>query len=184
MMLRNTIHSWGSLSKLLHWIIVLMIIGQIVLAQIAGDLPLGPKLLATLARHKSLGMTILGLATLRLLWRWLNPTPTLPTAMKSWERGLARFAHFALYFSIFAIPLTGWMMSSAKNYPVSWFNLFQFPNLVAPSESLYEFMRDAHETLGFVMLAAVAMHVIGALKHHFVDRDNVLRRMLPFAKAE
>lgn len=184
MRLRNTSHSWGSLSKLLHWVIVLMIIGQIVLAQIADDLPLGPELLATLARHKSLGMTILGLAAIRLIWRWLNPTPALPSTMKPWERGLARLAHVALYFSIFAIPLTGWMMSSAKNYPVSWFNLFQFPNLVAPSESVYEFMHDTHETLVGVMLAATAMHVIGALKHHFVDRDTVLRRMLPFSNMD
>jgi cytochrome b561 len=184
MNLRNTTQSWGGLAKFLHWVIVLMIIGQIILAQIADDLPLGPELLATLARHKSLGMTILGLAIVRLVWRWLNPTPSLPTAMKSWEKGLAHFAHFALYFSIFAIPLTGWMMSSAKNYPVSWFNLFQFPNLVRPSESVYEFMHDAHETLVGVMLAAVALHVIGALKHQFIDRDTVLRRMLPFTRAQ
>jgi cytochrome b561 len=74
------------------------------------------------------------------------------------------------------------MMSSAKNYPVSWFNTLQLPDLVAASESTYEFMHDAHETLVGIMLATVALHVAGALKHHFVDRDTVLRRMLPFSR--
>ncbi len=184
MSFRNTARSWGSFSKLLHWIIVALIIVQIVLAQIADNLPLGPKMLATLARHKSIGMTILGLALVRLVWRWLNPTPELPATMKPWERRLANTGHFALYFCIFAIPLSGWMMSTAKNYPVSWFNLFQFPNLVGPNEAVYEFMHDAHETLVGVMLAVVVLHVLGALKHHFIDRDTVLRRMLPFAKVE
>jgi cytochrome b561 len=184
MSLRNTTVAWGSLAKLFHWLIVFMIIGQIALAQIAEDLPLGMEKLATLARHKSLGITILALASLRLAWRWLNPTPLLPAGMKPWERGLARLSHFLLYFSIFAIPLTGWMMSSAKNYPVSWFNLLQLPDLVAPNERTYEFMHDSHGTLVAVMLTTALLHVVGALKHHFLDRDTVLRRMLPFSKLE
>jgi cytochrome b561 len=182
MSLRNTTDSWGSIAKVLHWVIVLLIITQIVLANIAEDLPLGMEKLATLARHKSVGITILALATLRLVWRWANPTPLLPQQMPAWARGLAHGSHFALYFAIFAIPLTGWMMSSAKNYPVSWFNLVQLPDLVQPSESVYEFMHDAHEVLVTVMLAAAALHIVGALKHHFIDRDNVLKRMLPFTK--
>jgi cytochrome b561 len=184
MTLRNTTYSWGSLSKGLHWLIVLLIIVQYVLAERADDLPLGMEKLATLARHKSVGMTILLLALLRLLWRWLNPTPALPKGMRTWEIGLAHLSHFALYCTIFALPLTGWMMSSAKNYPVSWFNLFQFPNLVSPNETLYRFMHDTHEVLFNVMIAVALLHVAGALKHHFINKDSVLRRMLPFVRVE
>lgn len=184
MTLRNTNHSWGSIAKLIHWTVVALIIVQIALARIADDLPLGMEKLATLARHKSVGITILVLAVLRVLWRWANPTPALPRQMPAWQRGLANASHVGLYAAIFAIPLTGWMMSSAKNYPVSWFNVFQLPDLVGPNERVYEFMHDAHETLVIVMLTFAAVHIAGALKHHFIDRDGVLRRMLPFSKAD
>ena len=93
--------------------------------------------LATLARHKSVGITILALALLRLLWRLYNRnSPPLPANLKPYERGLAHLTHYGLYLLLFAMPLSGWMMSSAKNYPVSWFGVFTLPNLVQPDEGL------------------------------------------------
>jgi cytochrome b561 len=176
---RNTTRSWGSLSKAFHWLIVLLIINQWWIAERADELK-GLAKLEALGTHKSFGMTILMLAVLRLLWRLMNPTPELTSETKPWERALARISHVSLYVLIFAMPLTGWMMSSAKNYPVSWFKMFQFPDLVAPAEQTFHQMLDLHHLLFKVLVGVALLHVAGALKHHFIDRNDVLKRMLPF----
>jgi cytochrome b561 len=182
MQLRNTNTAWGAVSQSLHWLIVGLIILQYLLAETAEELPLGMAKLAMLARHKSVGMTILGLAVLRLLWRLGNPTPALPQAMGGWERILARVSHAGLYACILAMPVTGWLMSSAKNFSVSWFGWFQFPDLVAPDPGVFDAMHAAHEIIFNCMLGLASLHVLGALKHHFVNRDGVLMRMLPFGR--
>lgn len=182
MPIRNTIARWGSLSQLFHWVIVVLIVTQIVLAGIEQDLPLGMKKLAVLARHKSVGITILALATLRLVWRFMNPTPALPNTLKPYERLLAKATHFLIYVLLFAIPLTGWMMSSARNFPVSWFNLVQLPDLVGPNRPLYEVLHTTHAILARTLVCVVILHILAALKHHFILKDDVLRRMLPFTR--
>jgi cytochrome b561 len=179
MPLRNTTRSWGSVSKALHWLIVLLIINQWVIAQRAEDLT-GFQKFTTLNWHKWFGITILMLAVIRLAWRLMNPVPDLTAETRPWERILAKVSHFLLYLLIFAMPLSGWMMSSAKAYGVSWFNLFQLPNLVGKDDRLYEFLRDLHHTLFAALLTVAVLHVAGALKHHFIDRNDVLKRMLPF----
>ena len=182
MTIRNTRERWGAVSQLLHWLIVALIAVQAALGLTGLMLPLGVEKLATLARHKSIGITILGLATLRLLWRWVNPTPQLPSNLKPHERFLARFTHAALYVLLFAMPLTGWTMSSARGFPVSWFSLFELPDLVPKSTALYDALVVAHAVLACSLAAVVALHVAAAVKHHFVLRDDTLRRMLPFRR--
>ena len=180
MTLRNSTRHWGAVAQLLHWLIVVLIIAQVTLAALADEVPPGMRKLTLLARHKSVGITILMLAIVRLLWRWLNPTPDLPPTLKPYERRLAQFTHAMLYILLFAMPLSGWMMSSARGFPVSWFGFFQLPDLVPKSKPLYEALLTTHATLACVLGAVVLLHVAGALKHHFVLRDHVLRRMLPF----
>ena len=179
MVMRNTTQRWGAVSQLLHWLIVVLLIVQVTLAEIADDLPIGVKKLAVLARHKSVGITILGLALLRLAWRLYNPTPLLPGTLKPYERALARFTHVMLYVLLFAMPLSGWMMSSARGFPVSWFHIFQLPDLVPKNKALYDTLVTTHGTLAVVLGVVVTLHVAGALKHHFIHKDDVLRRMLP-----
>jgi len=181
MSFRNTTRSWGSLSKALHWIIVLLIINQWIIAERADALPNGLAKLQVLAWHKSFGITILMLAAIRLVWRLMNPTPELTTETKPWERALAKLSHLLLYALIFAMPLTGWMMSSARNFPVSWFKLFQLPDLVSPGEQTFHQMLDLHHLLFKVLVGVALLHVAGALKHHFYDKNDVLKRMLPFS---
>ena len=182
MSIRNTRERWGSVSQLLHWLIVALIALQAALGLTGLMLPLGMEKLAVLARHKSIGITILGLAALRLLWRWVNPTPPLPSNLKPHERFLAHFTHAALYALLFAMPLTGWIMSSARGFPVSWFNVIQLPDLVPKSETLYGAMVTTHAALAIGLALTVALHIAGALKHHFVLKDDTLRRMLPFGR--
>jgi cytochrome b561 len=180
MAILNTKRRWGAVSQLLHWLIVALIIVQVTLASMADDLPSGMKKLSLLARHKSVGITILMLAILRLLWRWMNPTPVLPQTLRSWEQSLARLTHVLLYVLLFAMPLSGWTMSSARGFPVSWFGFIQLPDLVPKNKSLYEALLMTHSTLAWVLGAVVVLHVAAALKHHFMLKDDVLRRMLPF----
>jgi cytochrome b561 len=182
MTIRNTPDRWGAVSQLLHWLIVALVAIQATLGLTGLMLPIGMEKLAVLARHKSVGITILGLATLRLLWRWLNPTPPLPSNLKPHERFLAHFTHAALYLLLLAMPLTGWIMSSARGFTVSWFNLVALPNLVPKSETLYNTMVATHATLASALALAVALHIAGALRHHYVLKDNTLRRMLPFSR--
>lgn len=179
MALHNTTNRWGWLSQFLHWLIVVLIILQVTLATLADDLPPGVKKLGLLARHKSVGITILMLAVVRLAWRWTNPTPALPPTLRSWERSLARITHALLYVLLFAMPLSGWTMSSARGFPVSWFGFFQLPDLVPKDKPLYNALLLTHTSLAWVLYAVVALHVLAALKHHFVLRDDTLRRMLP-----
>lgn len=179
MQLKNDESRYGVVAQLFHWTVVVLVATQFVLANIAGDLPLGPAKIATLAQHKSVGITILALALLRLIWRWLNPVPPIPATTPRWERLAARTSHVLLYALLLIIPVLGWFMSSARNFPVSWFGLVTLPDFIAPSRSAYEFLHNAHETLAKTLFVLALVHIAAALKHHFIDHDNVLRRMLP-----
>ena len=177
---RNTNRAWGAVSKTFHWVIVLLIITQWVIAERADDLPNGLAKLQTLALHKSIGMTVFMLAVLRLVWRWMNPVPSLDAVTRGWERRLAGLSHVALYVLIFAMPVSGLLMSSAHAYSVSWFHVFQWPDLVQPDHELAERLEWLHKRLFLVLVGVAVLHVLGALKHHVIDRNEVLKRMLPF----
>lgn len=179
MQLRNSEQHYGVLAQLFHWAVVALIITQFVLASKADALPLGLAKIGVLAQHKSIGVTIFGLAILRLLWRFMNPVPSLPADTPGWQRVGAHVSHWGLYALIIVTPLFGWMMSSARNFPVSYFGLFTLPDLVQPDRARYEFFRDMHAVLANTIFFVAVLHALAALKHHFFDRDNVLRRMLP-----
>jgi cytochrome b561 len=178
MQVKSSAEQYGAIAQLLHWAIVVLIVWQIVLAgqaEDAGSLLQKAKLLTT---HKSVGMTIFMLAVLRLLWRLTTGAPAEVPAPR-WQQRVAAVNHWLLYALILLTPLVGWMMSSAKNYSVSWFGLFTWPNLVAPDEGRYQLFHTVHATLARTMVVLAFLHIGAALKHHFIDKDNVLRRMLP-----
>jgi cytochrome b561 len=175
---------YGAVAQGFHWIIAGLIVTQFTLAWMADDLPLGMHKLALLARHKSFGMTVLMLAVLRLLWRLFNRPPELPAGMSNTEKILAKGTHALFYILLFAMPLTGWLMSSAKNYSVSWFGRFTWPDLIGKNERAFELLKTTHHTLSWLLLVLAILHILAALKHHFWHKDDVLRRMLPFTKAE
>ena len=179
----KTWRRYGATARALHWLIALLIVAQFVLARMAAHLPLGAHKLALLAEHKSFGMTVFALAVIRLVWRLKNPAPPLPTDMRRIERFLAHAAHVSLYVLLFAMPLSGWLMSSAKNYSVSWFGAFSWPNLIAPNEAAFDFFKALHHLLSNILFAIASLHVLAALKHHLWNQDDVLVRMLPVLKA-
>ena len=184
MPMQATPNRYTVVAQSLHWIIAALIATQFTLAWMADDLPIGLHKLALLARHKSFGMTLLMLGLLRLAWRLFNSPPPLPEGMSKTERFLARATHIIFYVLLFAMPLTGWLMSSAKNYSVSWFGLFTWPDLIGPNDRSFEVLKQTHEMLSNVLFAIVILHVLAALKHHFWNKDDVLKRMLPFTKTE
>jgi cytochrome b561 len=175
---RNSSLRYGWVAQGLHWGILALLILQVTLGKIADDLPVGLERLALMSRHKSVGITILALAVIRLAWRWIDSPPP-PTSMPRWQAIASRLNHWGLYALLFALPVTGWLMSSAANRPVSWFGVAQLPDFVAPDAGLKEVFEEAHELLVNVLYVLVALHVLAALKHQFIDRDGLLMRMLP-----
>jgi len=179
--LTNSADSYGWVHRGLHWLVAAFIICQYVLAELAeGAEDAGSRVtqLALMANHKSLGITILALALLRLLWRLANAPPPLPATMKPWERWLSQGMHWALYALIVALPLSGWLYSSATAYSVSWFNLVTLPDLVSPDEDLKATLHEVHEIGGKLLFVLAILHALAALKHWLWDRDGVLGRML------
>jgi cytochrome b561 len=175
---------YGPIAQSFHWLIAALVVVQFVLARRADGLPIGLQKFTLFARHKSVGMTILMLAVLRLLWRLTHRPPPLPAAMTPAEKFLARATHGAFYALLFLMPLSGWLMSSAKNYSVSWFGLFTWPDLIGRNETAFTWLRETHVLMSDVLFAIAVLHILAALKHHFWDGDDVLQRMLPFVKSE
>jgi cytochrome b561 len=168
---RNTAERYGIVGQVLHWLVVLGLIASYFLAEAAEDDE------GLMGLHQSVGITILALAVLRLLWRLVDRTPPWPAGMAGYERVIARLTHVAFYLLLFALPLTGWLLSSAEGDAVRFFDLFQLPPLDTGTDD--DELEDIHEALFNVLLALAALHVLGALKHHFWNRDHVLRSMLP-----
>jgi cytochrome b561 len=180
MPLRNSPESYGSLAKLLHWSIVILIIAQYFLAESAHDLPDGVEKLSIISNHKSLGMLVLILAVVRIGWRVVNGRNPAPVPMPGWQTKVAAAGHGLLYLLLLAQPISGWMMSSAANYPVTLFGLFQFPAIVGPDHEAHETLEDVHEFIFELLLVVAVLHALAALYHHFFLKDDSLRRMLPF----
>lgn len=177
--MNDSLRQYSPFAKILHWWIAGLIILQYVLvnlAEAAEDADSGLRALALMANHKSVGITILGLAVLRLAWRIHAPPPPA-LAMPRWQARAAAVNHWAFYGLLFFLPLSGWLMSSAAASPVSWFNLVPLPDVVGPSPELEEVFEEIHEALAPLLAALALLHVAAALKHAFVDRNGALRRI-------
>jgi cytochrome b561 len=133
--------------------------------------------------HKELGVLALAFATMRLAWRQLNPLPRLAETVPEWQQVAAVFVHLCFYALMVAQPVTGWLMSSASGIPVDFLGLFRVPDLVRHNDDLFARLRDLHDWLGWAMAALIGLHVAAALRHHFMLRDETLRRMLRSSQA-
>jgi cytochrome b561 len=179
MQLKNTLTRYGAVAQLFHWVIVVLIITQFVLALRFQSLSSPVAKIGVLATHKSVGITILALAVLRLTWRLFNPIPPLPSGMPRWQEFAAHVSHFLLYALLFIQPVLGWLMSSARAFSVSWWGLVTLPDFIEPNKAAFERLHDWHEAMAYTLAVLALIHIAAALKHHFFDRDDVLRRMLP-----
>lgn len=177
--LRNTPERYGLVAQVLHWAVVLGVTLQFIWIWRIDRAESIRQEFALVVQHKSIGMTVLALMLLRLVWRAFNRPPSLPAGMAGWERKAARVTHWALYALLLTIPLAGWAWSSAAGYGAEFFGLVEVPDFVPQSERLETIFHAVHEWAGITLAVLVGVHVLAALRHHFVLGDPVLRRMLP-----
>jgi len=163
----------------LHWIVALLILANLALGLYTVDLPLSPAKLRNFSYHKWIGVTVFMLAAARLLWRLGHAPPRPPAAMPPWERRTAAFTHALLYFLFFAAPLTGWLFSSAAGFQTVYLGVVPIPDLLSKDKALADALKLAHKSINYTLAAVIVLHAAAALKHHFIDKDDVLRRMLP-----
>lgn len=166
----------------LHWLVGLAIAGTFALGLYMHDLPLSPDKLRLYSWHKWAGVSIFVLVLARVAWRATHRTPAPPAGMPAWQQHAAQAAHVALYVLMIAVPLSGWLMSSAKGFQTVWFGVLPLPDLLRKDASLGEALAIVHKSLNLAMAGLVLAHAAAALKHAFVDRDDVLRRMHPFPR--
>ena len=175
-MLKNTIDSYGWLSKLLHWVMTLAIITMFVVAYIMTDMPGdNPTKGLLYGGHKSVGLTLLVLVVIRFGWRLMNLVPLLPDTMPAWQKFLAHANVLFLYAAILTMTLSGFLMSY-YTWGVPWFGLFTLKAAVTNKE-FASLMKDVHEIASYFLIVSFCAHVLAALYHHFVRKDNILRRM-------
>lgn len=173
----NAVLRYSPLAVVLHWLIALLIFAAFPLGLYMADLALSPDKLKLYSYHKWIGITILMLVSVRVVWRLTHTPPPLPESVTGWQRQASHLVHGLLYLLILAIPLSGWLMSSAKGFSVVWFGVLPLPDLVGKDKALGDLLAEVHETLNFSMLALVVLHVTAALKHHFVERQPYMQRM-------
>lgn len=185
----TTIRRYSRLAMLLHWLVALGIVCNFAIVWTVDSLPESAQRPAV-DLHKSIGLTVLGLAIMRLLWRYAHPPPAMPDTYRPWERRLAHGVHYGLYGLIFLMPITGWIHDSAwKGAPqhplnlfwvIPWFRIGFIKDMdPAAKEHLHDLFSQIHGALGTLLLALFALHVAGVLKHQWLDREPELQRMMP-----
>lgn len=177
----NATNRYHPLSIYLHWLLALALATMFGVGIYMADLPFSPERLKLMNWHKWAGIVVLALSIFRLVWRIARPAPALPQpmldAMPTWQLRAYKGTHWGLYALFFAVPLVGWAYSSAAGFPVVLFGLFPLPDWVATDKALAELIKPWHQITAFALAFLVMLHVAAALKHHFIDRDGLLKRM-------
>lgn len=176
MHLANTEDEYGLVARIFHWVIAVLIIGLLPVGLGMGAMENSPLKFQIFAMHKSFGLLVFFLGLARIVWKLISPPPDHLETHARWEVTLAAAAHFWLYACIIGMPLSGWLMSNAGEFPVPFFGL-QMPALIGKDEKLGELFGEVHEILGFTLLFVLGLHIAGALKHHVMDKDDTLKRM-------
>lgn len=172
----NTKNRFGIMAILLHWIMAILLIGLLALGLYMTRIPISLEKLKLYGWHKEFGMLAFMLVIVRLTWKFRNTTPSLN--LLRWETIAARTVHGAFYLFMFALPISGWIITSAAGLPVSFFGWFLLPNLVSANEAPRILFSEVHQWLAYALIVVFCMHVSAALKHYFINKDNIMQRML------
>ena len=172
----KNIDSYHVFSKSIHWITALLILGLLFIGFYMSTLTFSEDKLSLYGWHKSFGLLVLILTGVRVVWHVVKRKPVPLNTHKKWEHLFARLVHIFLYLALFIMPLSGWVMSSAGDFTVKFFG-YHMPDLTQKSEALFNSSRELHEILAYILLLIIGLHMVGALKHHFVDRDTTLCRI-------
>ncbi|NCB57331.1 MAG: cytochrome b [Gammaproteobacteria bacterium] len=166
-------------AKSLHWLMAVLFFGMLGLGFYMQGLPLSPEKLKLYSWHKWIGVTVFLLALIRIAWRVTHQPPALPQSMPRLMQVAAHAGHHMLYMLMFLIPLSGWLMSSAKGFQTVWFGILPIPDLLEKNKELGDLLLTVHVSLNYLFIAVLVGHIGAALKHHFIDKDDILTRMLP-----
>lgn len=181
---KNTTNSYGSITKFFHWTVALAVISLLAVGFIMTNLPKDDFRYMIFDYHKLFGLTVLLLMIARLAWMSINTKPALPEEISRWERFAATGTHHSLYSLLVLMPLSGWVMSTAAGYYpklAGW--TLALPG-IAKSKSTASTAGDIHEIIAWMLVVLVSVHVLAALKHHFIDKTNILVRMLPSCRCK
>lgn len=181
-MLKNTTKRFGSITKPLHWLIFILIPTQFYLVwSLSDNSPLTPLYMML---HKSIGFTLIFLGILFFIWHIANVKPLPPVTQPRWQYIISKAVHHTLFLLIILMPIIGYLLTCADGKPINFFGLFTIHCLISPNDHLGNIMFSTHQTIAFIILALVGIHFLAALYHHFICKDNVLKRMLPFSSGE
>jgi cytochrome b561 len=164
----------------LHWLVAILIACAFAFAWIFDDMPLSPDKFKMINWHKWTGITVMSLFIIRFGYKLIRGIPDVDASIPPVQRKLAVGVHHLLYLLMFLLPLVGWLMSSAKGFPVVFWGVLPLPDLVSKNDDLAGILKEAHELLAYGLLTLIGLHIAGALKHHIIDKDSTLARMLPF----
>jgi cytochrome b561 len=173
------IHRYSNVAIALHWLMALAIVAGFAMGLYMVDLAFSPNKLKLYSWHKWIGVSVFALAAIRLLWRLTHAAPPLPQGAPVWQQWAAHGTHMALYVLFFALPLSGWLFSSAAGFQTVYLGLIPLPDLIEKNRELADTLKAVHRYLGYALAALVTVHVAAALKHQFIDRDGLMRRILP-----
>lgn len=182
---RDTAQRFGVISKFLHWAIAGLIILQYCIIfwkrnMLPENSPLADFLIGGL--HKPIGVVLLTLGIAAIVWRLVNPKPDFPAGMVLWQQIIAKLTHLLLYLGLLVMTLSGITMTMTAGYDINIFNLYTVTPFFAKNKELSKLLFNIHEVTSIILLGLIGLHFLAALKHHFIDKDNVLVRMLPFGK--
>lgn len=172
----NSSKRYGVPAILLHWLIALIMIALLALGLYMVRLPISLEKLKFYGWHKEIGFLLLMLAMFRICWRLINVRPEL--ALPTWEKLAALTAHWLFYLIMFALPITGWLITSAAGLPVSFFGLFVIPAIIPPNDQLLHLFELIHRLVAYFLIGLICLHTAAALKHHFINKDDILKRMI------
>lgn len=180
--MKSSVDSYSLGSKIIHWLSAFIVICMLSLSFFLSDVP-DPYKPTAYMMHKSFGLTVLLLIVLRIVWLIRHGRPDLPTSVARWQKRLARSVQITLYALLFAMPMSGLIMSVAAKKPPTFFGLFYVSLPIEPNQSLAKFMSEIHTLIAWALIALILLHLLGVLKHYFIDKDRVLHSMLPKSKS-
>jgi cytochrome b561 len=179
MQIKNTLERYGLIAILFHWITALLVVGLLCVGLYMADLKISSLKLRLFGLHKEFGLLVLFLVMGRLGWRFMSINPALPLTVPLWQKLAAHAVQWMLIGCMVAMPMTGWLLTSAAGLAPSFFGWFVMPPLIAPNDALRHLFAEIHQWIAYGFIALICAHVGAALKHHYIDNDDVLRRMLP-----
>ncbi len=174
----NSANRWGRMSRILHWSMAVGVIFMFVVGITMINMRLSPMKLEMFIIHKSTGILLLALITIRVIWRLLNPAPRPSGHLSRGQRKLVFIGQMLMYALLFAIPISGWVINSAANFPLKWYGLFEIPPITDPSIVIEDYAKTAHFVFICMLGTLIVMHITAALHHHWIKRNDILKRML------